>query len=192
MKVKKCEGVYLDFLLKKKYTRLMFSLKKRSLIDYSIITFCLVGIGFMSYLLRLHFLKGGNSICDFSSHFSCQIVNQSLYSEVLGIPVALFGLIYFFVVGVMVAGQFSKHTFRAIILFTLGSLVFSLYLSGIEYFYLGVVCLFCELSKIVMVSILLLSFVVHRRQGNRLQLFEVVASGVLGMSLVGASYFLQK
>lgn len=116
----------------------------------------LLGAGIMVYLNSLHGAQGESAFCDFSSELSCSVVNKSLYAEIAGIPVSLLGLVYFLVVPLLLFWKKIQHRFTALFLFTLFSLVFSLYLSGIEYGVLKSVCLFCELSKVVMLAILLL------------------------------------
>jgi len=57
-----------------------------------IILFCLLGILLSSYSLYHHYtdIKG---ICNINDTFSCDVVNRSVSSEFLGIPVALIGII---------------------------------------------------------------------------------------------------
>src|ERR1700724_1809061 len=51
------------------------------------------GVAVSSVSLYEHFATSKTSFCDFSESFNCDIVNRSTYSTVLGVPVALIGII---------------------------------------------------------------------------------------------------
>ncbi|MEY4722548.1 MAG: hypothetical protein RLZZ324_61 [Candidatus Parcubacteria bacterium] len=135
----------------------MFFHHERNNWEKSVLVLSAIGAGFMAYLLRLHFQDGGSSVCNFGAGFSCEIVNQSAYSTVAGIPVSLLGLTYFAAVFAVTWRNVKDHM-RAIQLATLASLVFSFYLSFVEARVLYTFCLFCEASKALMLCILYASF----------------------------------
>jgi len=117
----------------------------------------------MVYLTYLKF-SAGTSFCDINAAFSCSVVNQSVYSTLLGIPVSILGLIYFAAVGGLVfSGVAGKETYRLIFLATAASLAFSLYLSYAEVFILQTICVLCESSKVLMLLIGVASFSEMRR-----------------------------
>lgn len=135
----------------------MFGQGKERAIRIAILIASLLGAGVMAYLTRLHFLDTGSAYCDISEGFSCSIVNKSIYSEVLGIPLAILGLVYFLAVPYLLFNPQIKKPYRWILLFSVFSLVFGLYLSGIEQIVLASVCIFCEISKVIMVVLIVLS-----------------------------------
>ena len=51
------------------------------------------GVAVSSVSLYEHFATSKTSFCDFSQSFNCDIVNRSAYSTVLGVPVALIGIV---------------------------------------------------------------------------------------------------
>ena len=53
----------------------------------------LAGIAVSSLALQNHYAKSASSYCDLGESFNCDIVNRSTYSVVLGLPVALIGII---------------------------------------------------------------------------------------------------
>ncbi len=159
--------------------------------EYAAMTVATLGAAFMSYLTYLHFHKGGSSLCDFGGSFSCQIVNQSVFSELAGIPVSVLGLTYFLAVAGLIALR-VKDAWRMIQLFTLGSLVFSAYLSGIEYLWLGVVCLFCELSKVLMLVLLGLSTSALAKAKSPTKAAWLAAAGGAGLAFTGVAFLLQR
>jgi len=109
----------------------------------------LVGIGAMVYLARLHFgaeLEAG-SVCELGEGLSCEAVNTSIYSEVLGIPVSFLGVGYFALLFLLTFFKQTKKLWVGIFLFTLFNLIPSLYLTGLELFVINSICVFCEFSK---------------------------------------------
>src|SRR3989338_3070369 len=56
-----------------------------------IIIISILGVLLSSYLTYLHFKPSASKLCVFGENFDCDIVNKSVYSELFGIPVAIFG-----------------------------------------------------------------------------------------------------
>lgn len=119
----------------------------------------LAGFGslILAYLTRLHYSTGGSSFCDFAPGVSCDLVNQSTYSEIWGIPVAVLGLLFFLAVIVILLNDRRAGYFTLTLILTVFGLTFSLVLSGIEVFVLKSVCLLCETSKVVMAAMIAVS-----------------------------------
>jgi uncharacterized membrane protein len=118
----------------------------------------LVGVGLMVYLAKLHFAHdvGSGSVCELGEGLSCEAVNTSIYSEVLGIPISFLGVLYFSLIFLGTYVKQTKKLWAGMFLFTLFNLIPSFYLSGLEYFVIHSICIFCEASKVLMVIILLL------------------------------------
>jgi protein-disulfide isomerase len=55
----------------------------------------LLGIVVAGYLTLQHDQAAGASICNVSGTWNCDVVNRSAYSEIGGIPIALFGLAFY-------------------------------------------------------------------------------------------------
>ena len=53
----------------------------------------LAGVAVSSVSLYHHFSKSKSSFCDINASFNCDLVNRSIYSTVLGVPVALIGIL---------------------------------------------------------------------------------------------------
>lgn len=170
----------------------MHKVTKIDLIRYVTGGFALLGSGFMVYLTYLHYKGAGASVCDFGAELSCSIVNQSIYSELFGIPVSLLGLAYFMTVVLLMLQRKLKQVFQGVILFTIFSLVFSLYLSVIELRVLKSVCLFCESSKGIMLIILGLSVVGLKKSKGKLRIPLVVGVFIAGAVFTGVTYAVQR
>lgn len=152
-----------------------------------------LGAYLMGYLTRLHFKDaGGDSICDISAELSCDIVNKSLYSEILGVPVAVLGLLFFLSIPYLLYVKPLKKPWRAVLLFSVFSLVFGLYLSALEQFVIGSICLFCETSKLLMLALLGIAAYAVKHEKEELPKQWIVGAVLVGLVFSGAAYMLQK
>ena len=136
-----------------------------------IIILAIVGIGLSAYLLNLHYSKL-SSPCDLSEGFSCSLVNRSEYSQIFGIPVALLGLIGYFLIGSMSWLLKSEKKFlpkvinvRNLFGFSILALLISLYLTYAEIFLIKAICILCVISQINIIVITILLFNLIKR-GN--------------------------
>jgi uncharacterized membrane protein len=118
------------------------------------------------YGLKQHYAELGTSACNVGSTFSCDVVNKSQYSEILGFPVAAIGLIGYLVIGI-VAWRFLKDRDpvlgKALIALCVGGLLFSLYLTYLEAFVLFAWCLICLASLSSIFGTTLTSMMVTRQ-----------------------------
>eukprot|EP01111_Echinosteliopsis_oligospora_P016776 TRINITY_DN7078_c1_g1_i1.p1 TRINITY_DN7078_c1_g1~~TRINITY_DN7078_c1_g1_i1.p1 ORF type:complete len:322 (+),score=50.54 TRINITY_DN7078_c1_g1_i1:60-1025(+) len=103
------------------------------------------------YLINEHYAEGP-SVCDTGSVFSCSTVNRSEYSELLGVPVAIFGAIW---AVVLAFGAYKVNTndraayfITAILLWTIMGVGFIFYMVLAE-FIVGSICLFCTAIHIL-------------------------------------------
>src|SRR5215813_2568620 len=96
------------------------------------------GVIVSSVSLQHHYAASKTSYCDIGENFNCDIVNRSIYSTVMGVPVAAIGIAGYL-------GLFSLATFyrerneTAMLLITASivGLAFALYLTYIEVFFLA-------------------------------------------------------
>ncbi len=144
----------------------------------------------MSYLTYVHYKKDGSTLCDLAPGFSCEIVNKSIYAEIFGVPVSVMGLAYFLAVIVLVLGQIRGGA-KMIELFTLGALVFSLYLTGLEIYLLASICVICEFAKVLMLCIFGVTHRGNRRVGARIGRQHLAALTVGSVGTI-ALYFIQR
>lgn len=92
---------------------------------YIVAGLSLVGAGIMAYLVYLHYAEGGGAVCDISAELSCSVVNKSEFSEILGVPISVLGLLYFLAIAAMMLYKRWSHPFREATLATVFSLSFS-------------------------------------------------------------------
>jgi uncharacterized membrane protein len=121
------------------------------------------------YLTNVHYdLENTDStetvcdIVDLGEGFDCDIVNQSPWSEIMGIPIAFLGfLFYFFValvaIGVLLGWTFAPRLLYLVHLLTIFSIFYSGYLFYIAKFVLNALCIFCMIMYAVNVGLLVSS-----------------------------------
>jgi len=102
---------------------------------------------------------------------ACLTVNNSVYSEIYGIPVSAFGILAYLVIagiGLLesrwkLAGEYGP---LAIFGVSLAGVAFSAYLTYIEFFVLHAVCPYCLASAIIITVIFIIAIIRLIRQFN--------------------------
>ncbi len=122
--------------------------------------FSLVGVAAAYEALLAHYGEGNSTICNLGESFSCDIVNQSSYSAIFGIPFALLGIIgYVSMFALMVALVVRKNEKEREILFAalcaLASigLGIQVYLTLMEALFIHVWCLMCLISQVSILAV---------------------------------------
>ncbi len=139
--------------------------------SFKIITYlCVLAILISSYLVYLHYTPTSTSFCNLSETINCDIVNKSIYSEIFGIPVALYGTLTFLIILALseLLQKNKRYTllnrpitpkslYILLIILLLVSLLFSIYLLYIEFFVLFALCLFCVILDILILEMFILA-----------------------------------
>lgn len=97
--------------------------------------------------MQRHFAKSSTRFCDFNQKFSCDIVNRSEYSTLLGIPVALIGVAGYallFVLSTLLRRR--DETPNRLLIAALAGFAFALYLTYVEAYVLTTWCILCLIS----------------------------------------------
>jgi uncharacterized membrane protein len=116
-----------------------------------LLVLAVLGVLISAYLTWTHF-AGLTPICTGSGE-GCQTVQSSRYASVLGIPVALLGLIAYG--GLIFSTVLWRETgiFLGFLISLVGTL-FSAYLTYLEIFVIGALCQWCLASAAIMVAAL--------------------------------------
>jgi vitamin-K-epoxide reductase (warfarin-sensitive) len=125
------------------------------------------GVAVSAVSLQHHYATSKTAYCDIGETFNCDIVNRSVYSSILGIPVALIGMLGYAVL----AGMATVYRGRAetpAMLFggAAAGLVFALYLTYIEGRVLGVWCILCLSSLALIATTTVLAGLIWRRRDS--------------------------
>lgn len=123
-----------------------------------LLTLAVLGVVVSSLALREHYRTYGDSPCSINERWDCGVVNHSPFAvlggvfEQMGIhaqipilssmPVATAGILGYLVMALVA----FFRSYRMLLLLTLGSVAFSLYLAHIEKDILGVWCVYCVIS----------------------------------------------
>lgn len=119
-------------------------------ISFAIALLAVAGMVVSSVSLYHHFITSKTSFCDFGGNFNCDMVNRSIYSTVMGVPVALIGILgYAVVLGFATIFRTRADTPKILLGASLAGLGFALYLTYIEAFVLAVWCVLCLSSLAV-------------------------------------------
>lgn len=118
--------------------------------------FLLINLGLSVWLTYEFYAQNESSVCAINAVFDCLTVAQSEYAVLLGLPVAVWGVLFYSALLIGVLGVVWKVPFHKILKFlrpnTCLNLVrysayfgvlFSLYLTYVEAFVINVYCPFC-------------------------------------------------
>jgi vitamin-K-epoxide reductase (warfarin-sensitive) len=128
---------------------------------YVLVPLAALGILVSALALREHYRTEGDAPCSINERWDCGIVNHSPYATLAGIPVAIFGIAGYLLMGAMA----WRRAWRFLLATALAGLAFSLYLARIEAHVLGVWCIYCVISlgDISLITLLALGTTVASR-----------------------------
>jgi vitamin-K-epoxide reductase (warfarin-sensitive) len=142
------------------------SLRRRLMVVVAVVA--LAGVAVSSFSLYHHFSKSKSSFCNISESFNCDLVNRSQYSTVLGVPVALVGIMgYLLILGLATVYREKAETPAMLLIVSAVGLGFALYLTYIETHVLGAWCILCLTSFTLIVASAVLSAVLVARSLRR-------------------------
>jgi uncharacterized membrane protein len=126
---------------------------------------CLIGIADTIYLTAAHYETKVTLACPTTSFINCEKVTSSSYSEVLGIPAAVLGLVFFIIMlffQLPHSWRVSNHYFRlARLLFSIAGVLSVLWFVFVEFQRLDSICLYCTLVHVLTFSLFVLTLVGH-------------------------------
>ena len=126
-----------------------------------IAVFSLAGVIVSGISLQRHFAKSATEFCDFSQRFSCDVVNRSEYSSIMGIPVAGIGVAgYAFLLLMATLWRGRSETPIRLLSAAIAGLAFALYLTYIEGYVLTTWCILCLISLLLIALICLFAIAV--------------------------------
>jgi uncharacterized membrane protein len=128
-----------------------------------------IGLAVATYLTIVHYVGFGLLVCTTThahlhgSESSCQTVQSSVYSSVLGIPVALLGLIGYVLIVASLLVRDSDLTRVATLGITLFGTAFSGYLTYRELFTIHAICEWCVSSAVILTVLFVFAAVRYAR-----------------------------
>ena len=136
--------------------------KKHFIIALLIVS--VLGLVTSLYLTYNHYypsLEG--SFCDITASVSCTVVNTGIYSKIVGIPIAVYGLAWFLMLGILSWKSWkNKETIPKLIWWNVGGLLFVAYFIYLE-FLLTTLCPSCTVIHVLVALSLLLSLFLYKQ-----------------------------
>ena len=133
---------------------------------FLLLILAVLGVIASSLALREHYRTYGDSPCSINDRWDCGVVNHSPYAVRFGVPVAAIGIAGYLLMAVLA----FLRSYRLLLVPTFAGLAFSIYLANIEANVLGVWCIYCVISLVVisLLSLLVLGtvIVVSKRQSQ--------------------------
>jgi uncharacterized membrane protein len=138
------------------------ALRTASWVPLTSLALCLVGLALGGYLTYEHYTASATLSCPDTGAINCLKVTTSPYSEVLGVPVALLGLLYYAGMTALCSPPaWRSSDSRVPVLRLAGAglgVVFVLYLIWVELFAVNAICLWC--TAVHLVTLLLFGLLV--------------------------------
>lgn len=131
----------------------------------------LSSLGFLdaSFLTIQHYSRDPFSCPIFGG---CEEVTSSIYSEIMGVPVALLGAIYYATIFTLSLYSYLKEDKRALVLashLTAIGLLTSMYLIFLMFFVLNAICFYCLLSAVSSTLLFIFGVIFLKKEGSFLK-----------------------
>ncbi len=120
----------------------------------TLLVLAVLGLAVASYLTYVHY-AGIKPAC--TAGESCTKVQTSVYSKLVGVPVALIGLLGYIAIVASLLAPEGENTRLATMAFTLLGFGFSAYLTYRELFSIHAICEWCASSAVIMTVLMCLS-----------------------------------
>jgi uncharacterized membrane protein len=136
---------------------------------HAVLSLAMIGFFDTSYLTYSHYKAQILSCFGHTIVNSCQIVTESIYSTVLGVPVAVIGLcFYIFVLIVALLSLKEKYNFLLNLLLPLTGLavLFSIRLTYLQIAVINYICYYCILSAAISSALLIVSYLIYKKMNR--------------------------
>ncbi len=143
------------------------SVKIKQSLKIAILVVGFIGLADSSYLTYAHYKAHPiNCFTEVKQVNSCQLVADSIYSTVLGIPISLIGMFFYLVVISIGLISFRKDfTFLLNLLlpFSAVAVLFSLRLTYLQIYVIGYLCYYCIVSAFLSCTLLAISWKIYNQ-----------------------------
>lgn len=119
-----------------------------------------------SWYLASSALTGSPLVCTINGLSGCNIVEQSVYSHLFGIPLGLYGVVFYglmFIVAALLLTLSSRRAHLLLVIFGGVGLIASLVFVGIQVFIIKALCIYCLASAVIAFFVFLISFWLWKR-----------------------------
>lgn len=136
-------------------------MKRIGVVGILILAFC--GIANAAYIAQSR-ISGTPLLCDIQNLSGCNIVANSQYSQLFGIPLAEYGVLFFGILFVLAALElilFDRLLRRVLQGVSLIGILASLYFTGVQVFLIGAFCVYCLASSLIALLIFILASLIE-------------------------------
>ncbi len=136
-------------------------MKRIGVVLILLLAFC--GIADSAYLVQ-HEVNGTPLLCNIENLGGCNIVANSSYSHLFGVPLAEYGVLFYGIVFVLAALElvlFDRLLRRVLQGVALFGVLASLYFMAVQTFFIGAFCIYCIASGIIALFILILASLIE-------------------------------
>ena len=131
------------------------------------LAFC--GLADSAYLTQ-HELSGTPLICNIQNLSGCNTVATSPYSHLFGVPLAEYGVFFYGILFVLAALElvlFDRALRRALQAAAVFGVLASLYFTFIQVFLIGAFCIYCTVSAVIALLVLVFASLIEPVRRNR-------------------------
>lgn len=141
--------------------RILGGMKRAGVVLILILAF--LGLADSIYLTQ-HKLSGTPLLCNIQNLSGCNIVAASQYSQIFGIPLAEFGVLFYAVLFVLAALEiviFDQILRRALQAVSFVGVLSSLYFTFLQIFVINAACIYCIASALIALFIFILASLIE-------------------------------
>jgi uncharacterized membrane protein len=136
-------------------------MKRIGVVLILLLAFC--GMADSAYLTQ-HELSGTPLICNVQNLSGCNTVATSPYSHLFGVPLAEYGIFFYGILFVLAALElvlFDRVLRRALQWVSVFGVLASLYFSILQVFFIGAFCIYCAVSAVIALLILIFASLIE-------------------------------
>lgn len=157
--------------------------------NWPLLALALVGAAITGYLTWVAWIGGATVLC--AAESGCDVIQRSRWSEVMGLPLALWGLLFYgLLAGLAWRGTNRLKDWRRLWTLALLAVGMSVYLTAVGIWNLGAVCLWCLASLATYTGILALLTVLRPASAPGMPWQNwLINRGVVAVLAVAALHF---
>lgn len=147
----------------------------------------LSAIGILLSLYLTYVDAGGGHAAFCTAGTDCDVVRQSAFAKMLGIPVAAYGVAaYGAILAVSLLSMARKKRWLILFVLSLAGFVFTLYLTYLELFVINAICMYCVVSAFIITAIFILTLLLKKTEHPKMNGLRAVG---LGLVVAGVVFF---
>ncbi len=115
-------------------------------------------------------LTGSELTCTITGLDGCNVVAQSVYSQFLGLPLAVYGVIFYSLLLLAIIVSFFRISIgmrRVVFIIALAGAIFSSYFMYLQFFVIKALCIYCMGSALVAYILAILTWIATRTQASQ-------------------------